>query len=190
MVLNMWNMLLGRVKFCIFTNTQSNTLVTFFHLKSPTLPSLYLFQQQVHTSFSGLFLFGSLNDPLYVGTLVTEGFFCLFSLAPTATTMSSTSFCWCGTSPSLSRVLTRVFGGSLADVSKNIMPWALAKLIAHSWFTCPSVLQALRRSLLFPIKNLGGEQAAERDKWRKMISRVVHKRHMAPGCWLNWNGLP
>lgn len=131
--------------------------VTFFHLRRPTVPRLSLSQQQVHSSFSGLFLFRTLKEPLYAGKFAAVGFFCLFSLAPTATTMSSTLSCWYGTSPSPRPPLKHLFGGLLADVSKNIMPWALAKLTARSWLTWPSVLRGSRRSLLFPTRNLGGE---------------------------------
>lgn len=144
---------------CIHTHlhtwTELKKKVTFFHLRGPTVPRLS--QQQVHSSFSALFLFRTLKEPLYAGKFAAEGFFCLLSLAPTATTMSSTLSCWYGTSPSPRPPLKHLFGGLLADVSKNIMPWALAKLTASSWLTWPSVLRGSRRSLLFPTRNLGGD---------------------------------
>ena len=93
-----------------------------------------------------------------------KGFFCLFSLAPTAVTMSSTLSCWYETSPAPRCPFTRFSGGFLADVSKNIIPWALAKLIACSWLTWPSVVLGSRRSLLLPTRNLRGERSEERDK--------------------------
>lgn len=111
-------------------------------------------QQQVHSSFSGFFLFPTLNEPLCARVLAAEGFLCLFSLAATAKTMSSTLSSWY--SPCCP--CTRLTGGFLADVSKNIMPWALAKLIACSWLTCRSFLPGSRRSLLLPSTNLEEQQ--------------------------------
>lgn len=111
------------------------------------------YQQHIHTSFSVLILF-TLKESLYAGEFAADSIFCLFTLAPTATTMSSTLSCWRSTSPSPQTPLKLWFGGLLADVSKNIIPWFLAKLMACSWFTWWSAQWGVRRSLLFPTRNL------------------------------------
>lgn len=49
-----------------------------------------LSQQQVHSSLSAFLLFMTLKDPLDAGPFATK---CLFSVAPTARTMSSTLSC-------------------------------------------------------------------------------------------------
>ena len=153
------------------TRTRTHTHTPKIHILPPeTVPSFS--QQQIHISLSGLFLFGILKEPLCTRAFAAEGLFCLLSLAPTAATMSSTLSCWYDTSPSLRRPLTHLFGGFLADVSKNIMLWALAKLMACSWLTWPSTLRGSRRSLLFPTRNLGGVSAAESNTWGKVLTEL------------------
>lgn len=132
--------------------------LTHVHTLQNILPSekASVSQQQVHMFFSGVLLFGILKDPFMVGL---AGLFCLLSLAATAKTMSSTLSCWYGTSLPLLWLLPLLFGEFLADVSKNIMPWDLARVIGNSWLTWLSAQLGSRRSLLLPTRNLGAEEA-------------------------------
>lgn len=106
--------------------------VQFSNLRKSRAPSVP--QQHIYGSFSGILLLVTLKELLYVGEFTAEGLFCLLSLAPIETTMSSTASCWIGASSWLWSSLF-VLGGLLADVSKNDMLWALAKLRARSWLT-------------------------------------------------------
>lgn len=106
-------------------------------------------------SFSArLLLRHTLKEPLYVRAFADEGFFCLFSVVPTAMTTSSTLSRLYGTALLPCCPFTPFLGRFLADVSKSIMLWTLAKFMACSWLTWPAVLMGSRRSLLLPTRNL------------------------------------